>query len=233
MDIAGLENLKRIFERIVSRSPEVEIMESLKKNLDLSLRAIDIVYSLITECRDYGEAAVKANEVLLMEREADNLTEEIFSKILKGSVPPAIVSELQYLVDKTDDIIDKVYFIAMELARAYKNGLVSNGELRSIYADIGLMLSLAKSGAQKLRELYLAAFRDKENTMRLRAEIDIIEDRIDEVKNQALNKIYESRGLRPIEIFHAIELIRVVDDIADATEDAAHAVVRLESSLVS
>jgi len=233
MDIAGLENLKRIFERIVSRSPEVEIMESLKKNLDLSLRAIDIVYSLIAECRDYGEAAVKANEVLLMEREADNLTEEIFSKILKGSVPPAIVSELQYLVDKTDDIIDKVYFIAMELARAYKNGLVSNGELRSIYADIGLMLSLAKSGVQKLRELYLAAFRDKENTMRLRAEIDIIEDRIDEVKNQALNKIYESRGLRPIEIFHTIELIRVVDDIADATEDAAHAVVRLESSLVS
>jgi len=233
VDIAGLENLKRIFERVVSRVPEIEIMDGLKRHLEISLKAVDIVYGMITECRDYGEAALKANEVLLMEREADNLTEEMFTKILRGSVPPAIVSELQYLVDKTDDIMDRIYFIGMELARAYKNGLVASSELRSIYADIGLMLSLAKSGIQKLKELYLTAFRDKENTMRLRAEIDIIEDRIDEAKNQALNKIYESRGLRPIEIFHAIELIRVVDDIADATEDAAHAVVRLESSLVS
>jgi len=233
VDIAGLENLKRIFERVVSRAPEIEIVENLKRHLDISLRAIDMVYSLVTECRDFGEAVHKANEVLLMEREADNLAEETFTVILKGSVPPAIVSELQYLVDKTDDIMDRIYFIGMELARAYKNGLASSGELRSIYTDIGLMLSLAKSGVQKLKELYMTAFRDRENTMRLRAEIDIIEDRIDEVKNQALNKIYESRGLRPIEIFHAIELIRVVDDIADATEDAAHAVVRLESSLIS
>ncbi|MEM4970568.1 MAG: DUF47 family protein [Sulfolobales archaeon] len=233
VDIAGLEALKRIFEKMVPKTPEIEIMENLRKHLDLSLKAIDIVYNLITNCRDYGEAALKANEVLLMEREADNLTEETFTKILKGSVPPALVSELQYLVDKTDDIMDRIYFIGMELARAYKNRLVSNEELKSIYTDIGLMISLAKSGVQKLQELYITAFRNKENTMRLRAEIDVIEDRIDEVKNQALDKIYESKSLGPIEIFHAIELIRVVDDIADATEDAAHAVVRLESSLIS
>ncbi|MEM1611122.1 MAG: DUF47 family protein, partial [Sulfolobales archaeon] len=101
VDIAGLEALKRIFEKMVPKTPEIEIMENLRKHLDLSLKAIDIVYNLITNCRDYGEAALKANEVLLMEREADNLTEETFTKILKGSVPPALVSELQYLVDKT------------------------------------------------------------------------------------------------------------------------------------
>jgi len=228
-----LKTLKKIFEKMVSKAPELDIMENLKKNLDLSLKAIDIIYSLIIDCKDYGEAALKANEVLLMEREADNLTEETFTKILRGSIPPALVSELQYLVDKTDDIMDRIYFIGMELARAYKNRLVSNEELKSIYADIGLMLSLAKSGLQKLQELYITAFRNRENTMKLRAEIDVIEDRIDEAKNQALNKIYESKGLRAIEIFHAIELIRVVDDIADATEDAAHAVVRLENSIIS
>ncbi|MDT7889067.1 MAG: DUF47 family protein [Desulfurococcales archaeon] len=233
MDIPGLKTLKKIFEKMVSKAPELDIMENLKKNLDLSLKAIDIIYSLIIDCKDYGEAALKANEVLLMEREADNLTEETFTKILRGSIPPALVSELQYLVDKTDDIMDRIYFIGMELARAYKNRLVSNEELKSIYADIGLMLSLAKSGLQKLQELYITAFRNRENTMKLRAEIDVIEDRIDEAKNQALNKIYESKGLRAIEIFHAIELIRVVDDIADATEDAAHAVVRLENSIIS
>ncbi len=218
---------------MVPKTPEIEIMENLRKHLDLSLKAIDIVYSLITDCKDYGEAALKANEVLLMEREADNLTEETFTKILKGSVPPALVSELQYLVDKTDDIMDRIYFIGMELARAYKNKLVSNEELKTIYTDIGLMVSLAKSGVQKLQELYIIAFKNKESTIRLRAEIDVIEDRIDEVKNQVLNKIYESKSLRPIEIFHAIELIRVVDDIADSTEDAAHAVVRLENSFIS
>jgi uncharacterized protein Yka (UPF0111/DUF47 family) len=233
MDIPGLKTLKKIFEKMVSKAPELDIMENLKKNLDLSLKAIDIIYSLIIYCKDYGEAALKANEVLLMEREADNLTEETFTKILRGSIPPALVSELQYLVDKTDDIMDRIYFIGMELTRAYKNRLVSNEELKSIYADIGLMLSLAKSGLQKLQELYITAFRNRENTMKLRAEIDVIEDRIDEAKNQALNKIYESKGLRAIEIFHAIELIRVVDDIADATEDAAHAVVRLENSIIS
>lgn len=208
-------------------------MDNLRKHLEISLRAIDVIYSLVTACRDYGEAAAKANEVLLMEREADNLTEELFTKILRGSIPPAIISELQYLIDKTDDIMDKIYFIGMELARAYKNNFVSNAALKEIYTDIGFMISLAKSGIEKLRELYIVAFRDRENTIRLKAEIDIIEDRIDEAKNQALNKIYESRGLTPIEIFHAIEMIRVVDDIADSTEDAAHAVVRLESSLVT
>gem|GEM_PF-561381 len=233
VDIAGLEILKRIFEKMVPKTPEIEIMENLRKHLDLSLKAIDIIYSLITDCKDYGEATLKANEVLLMEKEADNLTEETFTKILKGSIPPALVSELQYLVDKTDDIMDRIYFIGMELARAYKNRLVYNEELKTIYADIVLMISLAKSGVQKLQELYITAFKNKENTIRLRAEIDVIEDRIDEVKNQAFNKIYESKGLRPIEIFHAIELIRVVDDIADATEDAAHAVVRLESIVIS
>lgn len=229
-----MPTLKRVFEKISPRPPEREIFENLARHLEISLKALDIAYGMIMECcRDQGEAAEKANEVLLMEREADGLAEELFTKILKGSIPPAIVSELQYLIDKTDDIMDHIYFIGMEMARAYRNGLTRNSSLRQIYSDIGMMMSLAKSGLRKLQELYIAAFRDIESTIKLRAEIDIIEDRIDEVKNRALDKIYEGEGLKPIEIFHAIQLIRVVDDIADSTEDAAHAVVRLESSVIS
>ncbi len=214
--------------------PEREIFNSLAKHLEISLKAFDMVYGMVTECcKDRGEAAEKANEVLLMEREADDLAEDLFAKILKGSIPPAIVSELQYLIDKTDDIMDHIYFIGMEMARAYRNGLTNNQYLKQIYSDIGMTMGLAKSGLKKLHELYIAAFKDKESTIRLRAEIDVIEDRIDEAKNQVLDKIYEGRGMKPIEIFHAIQLIRVVDDIADATEDAAHAVVRLEGSVIS
>ncbi|MEM2204436.1 MAG: DUF47 family protein [Sulfolobales archaeon] len=230
----GVGALKRIFDRISPKTPEREMFDTLVKHLDISLKALDTAYEMVSgRCKDPGEAAERANEVLLMEREADELAEDLFVKIIKGSMPPVIVSELQYLVDKTDDIMDHIYFIGMEMSRAYRNGLTQNQLLGQIYSDIGLMMSLAKSGLKKLRELYVKAFRDRETTLKLKAEIDVIEDKIDEVKNQVLNKIYEGGGLKPIEIFHAIQLIRTVDDIADATEDAAHAVVRLESSIIS
>ena len=226
--------LKRVFEKISPKAPEKEIFDTLVKHIDLSLRALDIAYSMATECcRDLGEVVERANEVLLMEKEADNIAEDLFSKILRGSVPPAIVSELQYLVDKTDDIMDHIYFVGMEISRAYRNNLMHSQSLKRIYTDIGFMMSLTRSGLKKLQELYMAAFKDRSSTARLRAEIDVIEDRIDEVKNQILDKIYESGDLKPIEMFHSIQLIRAVDDIADATEDAAHAVIRLESSIIS
>lgn len=226
--------MKRAFERILSRSPEREIFEGLEKHLRLCIKAIDIAYAMLTRCcSDGGEAASKANEILILEREADSLAEDLFVKILKSPIPPALVPELQYLVDKTDDIMDRVYFIGMELSRAHRYGLASREGVRSFYSNIGVMMSLARSGIEKLLNLFQAALRDREAVIRLRSEIDIVEDRIDEAKSQALDKIYEGRILSPAEFFHLVELIRVVDDVADATEDVAHAVVRIESSVES
>ncbi len=225
--------MKDVLGRLINRSGESQLISMLREHVESSIKASKIIIDILSGCcSSIADIEKMANEVMLLEKKADSIADKINSIITRGSVAPAIISDLQYIVDKTDDVLDGLYFMGMELSRAYRLGINKNKIIEEIYRDITKMISLAQLGIEKLLELYRSVFTDYKKATAIVKDIDTIEDRIDEDKNMVLDKIYSHhKELDAIEMFHLIELVRVVDSIADATEDAAQSTLRVAGAV--
>jgi len=163
-----------------------------------------------------------------LEKDADGIAEEALKRLAKGSLTITLVPDLHYIINKTDDVEDHLYFIAMELLRGSRSGIRENPYITDVYKDLGRTLMLTRSGLERLQKMFEKGFRDVETLSRLEKEIDIIEDRVDDEKNHILDKIYsQHKMMSPLEFTHLIELVRAIDDIADASEDISHTIGRM------
>ena len=207
---------------------DAEIFKMLFDHVTLSLDSCTIVYRMLTEKLSDDEIAKLTNEVVILEKSADRIAEEALKRLARSSLTVSLVPDLYYIVNKTDDIEDHLYFIAMELLRGVKSGIRSNTHIIEIYRELGRTLVLTRSGLERLQKMLEKGLGDTEFLEKLEKEIDIIEDQVDVEKNHILDKIYsQHKLLSPLEFTHLIELVRTIDDIADATEDIAHTIGRM------
>jgi len=218
--------LKRFFEKALG--DDIEIFRMLSRHVSISLESCDIVYKMFSEKLSNDEIARLANEVVILEKNADGIAEEALKRLAKGSLTITLVPDLHYIINKTDDVEDHLYFIAMELLRGSRSGIRENPYITDVYKDLGRTLMLTRSGLERLQKMFEKGFRDVEILSKLEKEIDIIEDRVDDEKNHILDKIYsQHKMMSPLEFTHLIELVRAIDDIADASEDISHTIGRM------
>ena len=84
-----------------------------------------------------------------------------------------------------------------------------------------------------IRDRFNVALHDISKVHQLDSLINIYEDRVDEMKNNALNKVYRlGDRINAIMFYHLTELIRTADNIIDTCKDTSHAILNIVSSLL-
>lgn len=219
----------------IFRSGEKELIEELKKHLSLSQRAIDYVLEMLSSPLDLSSSQLDffKTKIIELEKEGDKLYDSLVSSALKGAYPLFIAADLNVLLDDFDDILDLIYFLGMELSRGIGIGVPENLTVLEIYSIVLKMLREAVKALDSLSKVLENVLRDLPRTSVEVSNIDLIEDVVDELKNEALERLYsKSRELGVLEFTHLLEIVRAVDTVVDKIQDVSQELIRIFSALI-
>ncbi|NPA96423.1 MAG: DUF47 family protein [Crenarchaeota archaeon] len=211
-------------------SRDADVFDKLANHLSLSIEAANLVEKELAPSVNPHEVERIAAQVIALEKRGDELASEITKLLARSTLPLTMHGELERILDLIDDILDELYFVSQELARGRKHGVSANPRVAELYRDLAAMSSVAKLAIQKLRDLIATAMHDTRKAEELNIEIDAFEDRVDEMRNSVLNRVYESRhDFDAIALFHIIEVARAIDRIVDTCKDVAHMILSIVS----
>lgn len=214
-------------------SGEEKLFEKLVSHMDLSVKSMYIVTELMKGGLTLNQVESMVIDVITNEKAGDKITAELINLVSKGAVPLALLGDIEFLIDKIDDILDLIYFIATEYGRAFRVGLHKKRHINDIYNDLLKTSMIALKALESLQEELSIALKDFSKLQRLNDRIDIYEDKVDEQKSRMLDKLYSfGDEIDAITFNHLVEMIRSLDTIVDSCEDASHLVIRVVSSLL-
>jgi len=221
----------RILKRLLS-SGEERIFVTLSQHAELSVKSLRTIMDVLNR----GEVTPLTLERMMFEVSAsesrgDGIIRELSASISRGAVPVALIGDFEMLMDRLDDVLDLVNFVAKELSRGFRVGLHKKDEVRKVYTEIKKMIDHAIRATESLASLLAAALRDFKEIQKYDELIDKIEDRVDDIKNSAIDLIYSmGNNIDAITFNHLMELVRTLDSVVDACEDVSHMVLKIVSS---
>ena len=166
-----------------------------------------------------------------MEKKSDEIAFKISEDITSGAISPNIIDNLLNCVQTADDIIDTYYYISRELnrmARAYSVGFQEHADWDSVYEN---MLALAEKSLLSLKQALSSS--DISEILRIRKEVEDIEEHGDDIKDQGFDRLYSiAPKLHFLEFYHFQELLHKCDDILDSCEDFSDLIVSVVTSIL-
>ncbi|MEZ0319461.1 MAG: DUF47 family protein, partial [Pyrobaculum sp.] len=218
-----VQRLRRIFTSGLN-----EFRDKMSSHLELSHQSFQILMSLI-ERRDVGKSEVDeaVRKITALEREGDELVRDMVDEVAQGAVVPTITNVVLIFLDNVDNILDMVYFCAKEIKRGfhlwqkdYVYNIISN--------EVKEILNLSKTMLEYLQKMI--KMKNEEELRHYARIIGTLEEEIDEIKENSLDKIY-GLDLGAVEFNHLITLIYTADKIADNIQDAAYHLVTIVASV--
>ncbi len=209
-----MQRLKRLF------STGLEfIKEKVKDHIALSQESLLILQGLIlNKSLEKSEVDEAVRKVMALEREGDEIVRDLVDKVTQGAVVPTIANVVMFMLDNVDNILDMIYFAIKEVKRGYR--LWSNEQVYAVVsAEIKEMFHLSKTMLEYLQNMLNA--KNDEEIRRYARLIASLEEEIDEIKENILDKIY-SIELNAVEFNHLVSLVYTADKIADNIQDAAY-----------
>ena len=167
-----------------------------------------------------------------LERKSDDIAFKISEDITSGAISPNIIDNLLESVQKADDVVDTYYYLSRELnrmARAYSAGVQEHHtDWDSVCENI---LGLAEESLLKIKQALSTS--DMSKILQTRKEIEDIEERGDDIKDQGFDRLYSiASKLNFLEFYHYQELLHKCDDILDSCEDFSDLIVSVVTSIL-
>lgn len=206
-----------------------DIANHLKTHISYSLQALDLIYNIISNKNldeNYLDEIVR--KISAIEREGDEIIRRLDDEITKGALVPSVIGNAELLLDRIDNILDNIYYIAKEIRRGYI--VWRNEEIKKIISGkFREMVDLDKTSIEYIG-LMLERSRDLEFCGRYARMVSTLEEEVDEVKEHILDEVYKL-NLSAVEFNHIISLIYSADRIADNTQDAVQLLLSIISTL--
>jgi len=211
---------------------EKQIFSELAKIFDIATEASIILSNMFKTGYKEEELTKAMHAIQVLEKKSDEIAFKISEDITSGAISPNIIDNLLDSVQTADDIIDTYYYISRELNRMA--GVCSDGfrehyvEWDSVYEN---MLALAEKSLLSLRQALSSA--DKSKILRMRKEVEDIEEQGDDIKDQGFDRLYRiAPKLHFLEFYHYQELLHKCDDILDSCEDFSDLIVSVVTSIL-
>ncbi len=211
---------------------EKNIFSELAQIVDIGAEANTLVSSMFNV--DFKEKQV--NEAMhalqTLEKKSDDIAFKISEDITSGAISPNIIDDLLKSVDVADDIVDLYYYLSRELDRmskVYSVGFeMKHAGWDSVYVNI---LALAQTSLLKLKQALSSS--NVTEILRLREEIEALEEQGDELKDGGFDRLYAmTPNLRYLQFFHYSELLHKCDDVLDSCEDFSDLIVSVVTSIL-
>jgi len=180
------------------------------------------------ECLDAGMQAIRG-----LEHKSDLIAFKVNESITAGAVSPNILEHLLESVHIADDIVDTYYYQSRELCRMYRAKFPYSEELEDSQwiAIFKSLLELADQALAKVQQIL--ANSDLSEILKLRQEIEALEQQGDEIKDRGFDFLYrEAPRMHYLQFYHYSELLHKFDDILDGCEDLSDLVLSIITSIL-
>ena len=218
-----MQRLKRIFSTGLEN-----IREKIGNHIALSQESLLILQGLIlNKSLDRSAVDEAVRKATALEREGDEIVRDLMDKVAQGAVVPTITNVVMVMLDNVDNVLDMIYFAMKEVKRGHH--LWTNEQVYAVVsAEVKEMLDLSKAMLEYLQNMLNA--KDIDEIRRYARLISSLEEEIDEIKENILDKIY-SLDLSAVAFNHLVSLVYTADKVADNIQDAAYHLVTVLSSV--
>jgi len=217
-----VQRLKKIFSTGLE-----DIREKIGDHIALSQESLLILQGLIlNKSLDRSAVDEAVRKATALEREGDEIVRDLMDKVAQGAVVPTITNVVMVMLDNVDNVLDMIYFAIKEVKRGHH--LWTNEQIYAVVsAEVKEMLDLSKTMLEYLQNMLNA--RDVDDTRRYARLISSLEEEIDEIKENILDRIY-GLELSAVAFNHLVSLVYTADKIADNIQDAAYHLATVLSS---
>jgi predicted phosphate transport protein (TIGR00153 family) len=217
-----VQRLKKIFSTGLE-----DIREKIGDHIALSQESLLILQGLILD-KSLDRSAVDeaVRKATALEREGDEIVRDLMDRVAQGAVVPTITNVVMVMLDNVDNVLDMIYFAIKEVKRGH-HLWTSEQVYAVVSAEVKEMLDLSKTMLEYLQNMLNA--RDVDDTRRYARLISSLEEEIDEIKENILDRIY-GLELSAVAFNHLVSLVYTADKIADNIQDAAYHLATVLSS---
>ncbi|AKT35401.1 Phosphate transport regulator (PhoU-like) [Pyrobaculum sp. WP30] len=217
-----MQRLKKIFSTGLE-----DIREKIGNHIALSQESLLILQGLlVNKSLDRSAVDEAVRKATALEREGDEIVRDLMDKVAQGAVVPTITNVVMVMLDSVDNVLDMIYFAIKEVKRGHH--LWTSEQIYAIVsAEVKEMLDLSKTMLEYLQNMLNA--RDVDDIRRYARLIGSLEEEIDEIKENILDKIY-GLELSAVAFNHLVSLVYTADKIADNIQDAAYHLATVLSS---
>jgi predicted phosphate transport protein (TIGR00153 family) len=217
-----VQRLKKIFSTGLE-----DIREKIGDHIALSQESLLILQGLIlNKSLDRSAVDEAVRKATALEREGDEIVRDLMDKVAQGAVVPTITNVVMVMLDNVDNVLDMIYFAIKEVKRGHH--LWTNEQVYAVVsAEVKEMLGLSKTMLEYLQNMLNA--RDVDDIRRYARLISSLEEEIDEIKENILDRIY-GLELSAVAFNHLVSLVYTADKIADNIQDAAYHLATVLSS---
>jgi predicted phosphate transport protein (TIGR00153 family) len=218
-----VQRLKKIFSTGLE-----DIREKIGDHIALSQESLLILQGLIlNKSLDTSAVDEAVRKATALEREGDEIVRDLMDKVAQGAVVPTITNVVMVMLDNVDNVLDMIYFAIKEVKRGHH--LWTNEQVYAVVsAEVKEMLDLSKTMLEYLQNMLNA--RDVDDIRRYARLISSLEEEIDEIKENILDRIY-GLELSAVAFNHLVSLVYTADKIADNIQDAAYHLATVLSSV--
>jgi|YelNatPaOPRAMG01_1025707.scaffolds.fasta_scaffold03921_9 hypothetical protein len=209
--------------RKIASFPLKGIEEGLKLHSQLVMDSIELLSDLIEKCQCYDWDSVRATaeKIAFIEREADDVKRGVEVKLYRGILFVGLKEDFLRLLEAIDQIADR----AKEASRALASRAPDRGEMEEI-GDCSEKVKEMIYGTIDIVKILIKAIeminKDKNETLNLAHEIEKYEERLDDVKLEALRRLtVREKKTSPLTYLQIRDFIFLLDMIADAAENAS------------
>jgi len=218
-----VQRLKKIFSTGLE-----DIREKIGDHIALSQGSLFILQGLIlNKSLDRSAVDEAVRKATALEREGDEIVRDLMDKVAQGAVVPTITNVVMVMLDNVDNVLDMIYFAIKEVKRGHH--LWTNEQVYAVVsAEVKEMLDLSKTMLEYLQNMLNA--RGVDDIRRYARLISSLEEEIDEIKENILDRIY-GLELSAVAFNHLVSLVYTADKIADNIQDAAYHLATVLSSV--
>ena len=205
-----LSDIKAIFE-IGERKTFLELSEIIEIGRKANSLLIDMI-------KDRTSLIAPTEDIRLLEKQSDRLSFNIKEDTLVAAINPIVLDNILECVDLADSIVDNYHFVSKELNRVSKVNFSAHGP--DLGATLQKMLDLADQAMVIILRILKAT--NISDTPTLRADIELLEEEGDNLKDNSFDLLYEfALNIHYLQFIHFSELLHKLDDILDSCEDLA------------
>jgi|GEM_PF-988630 len=219
--------LKNFYQKILSKEESLFInIENFSKEINNSILNFQEFYFAIKEINE-EKIKEKSQVIELIETEADELHRSIIDKLISSSIFSYIRDDLISLIDKMDDIADNI----KDATRLLSEYAPSKNILKILFQeeDMESYIECIINSVKVLHNSILSLkTSDVKSLLKILKDVEKYEEKADIYKVKLLKKVYnEFKNFDILDIIKVRDFILMVDNIADAAEDASDIMLQI------
>lgn len=228
--------MRNMFARLLNPfvRGEAELFNGLRSHVELAYKAITLLESLASNPSS-NDIQSMISEVSILENQGDSISRELTQEISSGAISTPLIGDVEMLVGKIDDILDKTYVLAREMKRALtlcNTPIVSSMIQRNLRVEI----QLTRRGMEDLMGLLDSIIKgdSKSGTKEHTLAIEKLEEMVDDVKDNAIDELYGNvKDMGYAEFLGLLNMVFEADDIMDAIKDVSFMIITILRSMGS